>query len=71
MSAFFLYSQAFRQRTKEENPEAGFGDLVSEFGLLQGLFVNLVDCRVFCGNLKCWSTMAYVRDTVVLPVCPR
>ncbi|GKY93178.1 hypothetical protein MPSEU_000285700 [Mayamaea pseudoterrestris] len=27
MSAFFLYSQAFRAQTKEENPEASFGDI--------------------------------------------
>jgi hypothetical protein len=29
MSAFFLYSQGFRTQTKEENPEASFGDIVS------------------------------------------
>jgi hypothetical protein len=29
MSAFFLYSQAYRSQVKEENPEAPFGDIVS------------------------------------------
>jgi hypothetical protein len=29
MSAFFLYSQANRQRTKEANPNASFGEIVS------------------------------------------
>jgi hypothetical protein len=29
MSAFFLYSQAFRAQVKEENPDASFGDVVS------------------------------------------
>lgn len=29
MSAFFLYSQAYRSTAKEENPEASFGDIVS------------------------------------------
>jgi hypothetical protein len=29
MSAFFLYSQAFRTKVKEENPEASFGEIVS------------------------------------------
>ena len=53
MSAFFLYSQAFRQRTKEENPDASFGDLVSEFGLFACvLLANLVDCSVFCVDLN-------------------
>lgn len=27
MSAFFLYSQAYRQSTKEENPSASFGEI--------------------------------------------
>jgi hypothetical protein len=31
MSAFFLYSQAFRAQVKEENPEASFGEIVSHF----------------------------------------
>jgi hypothetical protein len=29
MSAFFLYSQAYRSQVKEENPDAPFGDIVS------------------------------------------
>lgn len=29
MSAFFIYSNANRARIKEENPDAGFGDIVS------------------------------------------
>lgn len=29
MSSFFLYSQANRQRTKEANPTASFGEIVS------------------------------------------
>jgi hypothetical protein len=29
MSTFFLYSQGYRTQTKEENPEASFGDIVS------------------------------------------
>jgi len=29
MSAFFLYSQAYRSQVKEDNPEAKFGDIVS------------------------------------------
>jgi hypothetical protein len=29
MSAFFLYSQGYRTQTKEENPEATFGEIVS------------------------------------------
>eukprot|EP00594_Rhizosolenia_setigera_P016562 CAMPEP_0178967564 /NCGR_PEP_ID=MMETSP0789-20121207/17677_1 /TAXON_ID=3005 /ORGANISM="Rhizosolenia setigera, Strain CCMP 1694" /LENGTH=103 /DNA_ID=CAMNT_0020653213 /DNA_START=373 /DNA_END=683 /DNA_ORIENTATION=+ len=28
MSAFFIYSNANRARIKEENPDAGFGDIV-------------------------------------------
>ena len=28
MSAFFLYSNAHRERVKEENPDAKFGDIV-------------------------------------------
>lgn len=31
MSAFFLYSQAFRPTIKAENPDAAFGDIVSGF----------------------------------------
>jgi hypothetical protein len=38
MSAFFLYSQGTRTRTKEENPEATFGDLVSEFVVILNVF---------------------------------
>lgn len=30
MSSFFLYSQVHRTRVKEENPSAGFGDVVSK-----------------------------------------
>lgn len=30
MSAFFLYSQAYRSQVKEENPDAPFGDIVSQ-----------------------------------------
>jgi hypothetical protein len=30
MSAFFLYSQAFRSQVKTDNPEAPFGDIVSQ-----------------------------------------
>lgn len=33
MSAFFLYSNAHRQRVKEENPDAKFGDIVSSLPL--------------------------------------
>jgi HMG (high mobility group) box len=29
MSAFFLYSQGNRNRVKEENPDATFGEIVS------------------------------------------
>ena len=29
MSAFFLYSNANRERVKEENPDAKFGEIVS------------------------------------------
>jgi hypothetical protein len=32
MSAFFLYSQAERANTKAANPEAPFGDIVSQAG---------------------------------------
>lgn len=32
MSAFFLYSQAFRQQVKDDNPDASFGDVVSHGG---------------------------------------
>lgn len=31
MSSFFLYSQANRQRTKEANPTATFGEIVSSY----------------------------------------
>ncbi len=34
MSAFFLYSNAHRERVKEENPNAKFGDIVSVLGVL-------------------------------------
>eukprot|EP00980_Cylindrotheca_fusiformis_P023859 scaffold11076_cov122-Cylindrotheca_fusiformis.AAC.3 len=34
MSAFFLYSQENRARVKEENPDASFGDVVSQFVLV-------------------------------------
>jgi hypothetical protein len=34
MSAFFLYSQASRQRTKEANPSASFGEIVSSHVLV-------------------------------------
>jgi hypothetical protein len=30
MSAFFLYSQAFRSQVKVDHPEASFGDTVSQ-----------------------------------------
>ena len=30
MSAFFLYSQANRAQVKADNPEASFGDVVSQ-----------------------------------------
>jgi HMG (high mobility group) box len=32
MSAFFLYSQAERANVKASNPDAAFGDIVSEAG---------------------------------------
>lgn len=32
MSAFFLYSQAERANVKASNPDAAFGDIVSEGG---------------------------------------
>lgn len=31
MSAFFLYSNAHRDRVKQEQPDAKFGDIVSSF----------------------------------------
>jgi hypothetical protein len=34
MSAFFLYSNANRERIKEENPEAKFGEIVSFLSVL-------------------------------------
>lgn len=40
MSAFFLYSQAYRSQVKEENPEAPFGDIAR---ILSVLFKALPD----------------------------
>ena len=31
MSAFFLYSQAYRSQVKQDNPDAQFGDVVSHY----------------------------------------
>ena len=42
MSAFFLYSQAYRQRTKEEHPSASFGDLVSKEMDLFECFLRII-----------------------------
>jgi hypothetical protein len=50
MSAFFLYSQAFRSTAKEENPEASFGDIVSHgaakdsLGRVLGVFASWCVC---------------------------
>jgi len=46
MSAFFLYSNANRERIKEENPEAKFGEIVS---LLAVLYV-----RRYCFWIGVW-----------------
>jgi hypothetical protein len=50
MSAFFIFSQANRQRIKEENPEASFGDLVSK---TMSIFSYLMTSRVFYLRIRC------------------
>jgi hypothetical protein len=50
MSAFFIFSQANRQRIKEENPEASFGDLVSK---TISIFSYLRTSRVFFMRIRC------------------
>lgn len=54
MSAFFLYSQGNRQRVKEENPEAPFGEIVSPHCLILTWLFAL--CCVFsvCDYLLCY-----------------
>jgi len=51
MSAFFLFSNANRQRVKEENPEAKFGDIVSLF------------CLSVC---QCWAVMMRPRHEITI-----
>jgi hypothetical protein len=40
MSAFFLYSNANRDRVKEENPEAKFGDIVSVILIVAAMYAS-------------------------------
>jgi hypothetical protein len=55
MSAFFLYSNANRERIKEENPEAKFGEIVSLLAVLyvrRYCFWGLIGVwRAFCPAL--------------------
>ena len=47
MSAFFMYSNAHRERVKTENPEAKFGDIVSSIiCYYYGCFLGLRGCPV-------------------------
>lgn len=45
MSAFFLYSQAYRSQVKTDNPEAPFGNIVSQYHQFSS-FGCLFDCCV-------------------------
>jgi hypothetical protein len=38
MSAFFLYSQSNRAQVKTDNPDASFGDVVSESEVSKWVF---------------------------------
>jgi hypothetical protein len=50
MSAFFLFSQGNRTRVKDENPTAGFGDIVSATVLR--FFIVFILIR-FAGYFMC------------------
>ena len=57
MSSFFLYSNANRERIKEENPEAKFGDIVSV-----GCVYDMLDrrmARFLSGTIKLFSSSVY------------
>jgi hypothetical protein len=47
MSAFFLYSQAFRAQVKEENSDVSFGDIVSQQIPFDPIFIYEYERFVF------------------------
>lgn len=54
MSAFFLYSQAFRSQVKTDHPDASFGDVVSRLPSCHGGgHVPTYALRVFLAFLLC------------------
>lgn len=46
MSAFFLYSQAFRAQVKEDNSDVSFGDIVSQEVPFVPIVSNKCECKV-------------------------
>jgi hypothetical protein len=50
MSAFFLYSNANRDRVKAENPDAKFGDIVSV-----SIYQRRCTCRISFFGIDCLS----------------
>lgn len=71
MSAFFLYSQASRQRTKESNPEASFGEIVSTsmscFASANSLCLEWVK-RTKVGVSMWWECLGVCVRTVAMAV---
>jgi len=70
MSAFFLYSNANRERVKEENPDARFGDIVSvSFVFLwRGfLVVGFGQCLLVAGRVCESLTTAALEGTSLPP----
>ena len=47
MSAFFLYSQAFRAQVKEDNSDVSFGDIVSQEAPFVPIVSNKCESYVF------------------------
>jgi len=58
MSAFFLYSNAHRERIKQEQPEAKFGDIVSfsTYGI-HHVFHVCFAWHYFAHHVSCWGNV--------------
>lgn len=69
MSAFFLYSQAMRDTVKQDNPDASFGQVVSqsyENALLRKI---LLFCFVSCCFHVLWYECEYDAIVVISGYC--
>lgn len=63
MSAFFLYSQGFRSRTKDSNPDASFGDIVSPIICLNYIIMTHFIVFELCSivDMSCLSILQKFR----------